>query len=375
MRKLFSVLLLSLISTTIVAAELEIIHLNIGQGDATLILGPTTDARKAVLMDAGNIKGPDAGKVIADYLAARNITSLTAFIASHYDADHIGGLVTKKPTDARNAWGQRIQDGPDGIANNADDIAIKLVVDRGDANTPAEEDRSETLRRYFEFTAVHPNHISIDTNTELKNFAIDLGDGAQFKVIAANGFVLDQGLVTEVDTENEHSLVFLLSYNKFHYLIGGDATGQASGAENAEVEQAIAAYLSDNGVNLDVIQVNHHGANNGSAADFLAVVKPEVAIISAGNGNSHEHPDFRALSRLAAADVKWIYSTNFGTTVWDDEVLDMKKNQLSQAQKDHLATILQIRKKLIVAQNHILLSSNGEGYRITVPFRDFSTDD
>ena len=32
------------------AKDLEIIHLNIGQGDATLLLGPTIAARKAVLI-------------------------------------------------------------------------------------------------------------------------------------------------------------------------------------------------------------------------------------------------------------------------------------------------------------------------------------
>ena len=39
------------------AGELKIIHINIGQGDATLILGPADDAgdRVSVLMDAGDI--------------------------------------------------------------------------------------------------------------------------------------------------------------------------------------------------------------------------------------------------------------------------------------------------------------------------------
>jgi beta-lactamase superfamily II metal-dependent hydrolase len=39
-----------------------------------------------------------------------------------------------------------------------------------------------------------------------------------------------------------------------------------------------------------------------------------VAVISLGNGNTHDHPTLKALKRLAAADVDRIFQTNWGTT-------------------------------------------------------------
>ena len=77
------------------ANELAIVHINVGQGDAPLILGPA-DAngdRIAVLMDAGDINGPDGGILVGAVLAQYGVTRLDVFIASHYDADHIGGIL------------------------------------------------------------------------------------------------------------------------------------------------------------------------------------------------------------------------------------------------------------------------------------------
>ena len=81
------------------SSELLILHLNVGQGDATLILDPQENGhRTSVLMDAGDIPNsgdPDGGAIVLDILQQYNITELDYFIASHYDADHIGGLIQK----------------------------------------------------------------------------------------------------------------------------------------------------------------------------------------------------------------------------------------------------------------------------------------
>ena len=141
-------------------------------------LKPSTSARPT---KASTKTAKEEESVIADYLVSRQLNELTAFIATHYDADHIGGMVTKTTSDARNHWGQRMQDGPNGIKGDGDDITVAMVVDRGDKNTPA--NMSITLQRYFEYANAHVNHVTIDTNAELRDFTIDLGDGAIFKVI------------------------------------------------------------------------------------------------------------------------------------------------------------------------------------------------
>lgn len=61
--------------------------LDVGQGDATLIVSPTGGT---LLVDAGkNGRGTDK---ILPFLNNLNITSLDYIIATHYHADHIGGI-------------------------------------------------------------------------------------------------------------------------------------------------------------------------------------------------------------------------------------------------------------------------------------------
>ena len=69
-------------------ADLQIIHLNVGMGDSTLIRD--TSNNKTLLIDAGNrVFGK---KVIVPELSKLNIKSINYFVATHYDADHISGF-------------------------------------------------------------------------------------------------------------------------------------------------------------------------------------------------------------------------------------------------------------------------------------------
>jgi competence protein ComEC len=156
---------------------------------------------------------------------------------------------------------------------------------------------------------------SLTTQNDVNTYEINLGDGAKLTCLAANGFVRNRSSkVANVNTENEKSLCFLLRYKKFDYLTGGDTIGRSHGSENTKVEKAIGEYISTNGINVDMLHVNHHGANNGSAEDFLELTKPEIAIISLGNDNTHHHPNVNALKRLVASGVYRIYQTSWGTT-------------------------------------------------------------
>ena len=196
--------------------------------------------------------------------------------------------------------------------------------------------------------------LTIASRQQVEAFDTSLGGTATLRAVAANGFVRDRmARVPRVNTENERSLCFLLLYDGFHYLIGGDTIGRSAGSENAEVELAIGEYLRDNNINVDVLHVNHHGANNGSEAAFLALVDPEVAIISLGNDNSHEHPDDEALTRLVQAGVSQIYQTNWGTTEGE--------------------TPVEVRRRQAILQGDILLTTDGTTYTISTA-RAFAVD-
>ena len=319
---------------------LEIVHLNIGQGDATLILGPpVAGERVSVLVDAGNIRSPDGGAIVHAALTRRGLAAVDYFVASHYDADHIGGFAGGQDFPF---GGTSFVLGPDGLPDTPDDIAVGTVVDRGTEGLSS--DPSDT---YVSYRAIAggSDYLPLVDRDDVENFTLDLGHGATLRAVAANGWVLGRPTrVPQVNTENERSIALLLTYRGFDYLIGGDTIGRAHGNEDARVEEAIGAYLAQEDVDVDVLHVNHHGANNASDAGFLGQIAPEVAIISTGNGNTHAHPNTSALSRLATAGVRLIYQTEGG--------------------ESSPRPSLEVRRRQAVAQGDVIVRTNGRSYEV-----------
>lgn len=337
MRKIIGILacfLLVSVSQPVSAQEVEIINIRVGQGDATLIRGPAApDGRRiTVLFDAGDINDYVGGRVIGAVLSKRGIRAIDYVVVSHYDVDHIGGLVHGAPHGASvllgwngtpGATGDDDGDGNDGWVGQQffepdrdelgkdDDIPIRFFVDRGD--TPPSTTQASS--KYRAMAGAMGQRVSLDTQAKVDSYAIDLGGGAKMTALAGNGFVRGRAArVANVTTENERSLSFLLTYKKFRYLISGDMIGRKYGSEDARVESAVGEVIKAMGVTVDVLHVDHHGGNNASETDFLDMIKPTIAIISTGNGNDHHHPNEETLARLEAAKVYRIIQTAWGTT-------------------------------------------------------------
>jgi competence protein ComEC len=65
--------------------------------------------------------------------------------------------------------------------------------------------------------------------------------------------------------------------------------------------------LAENGqdeLQAEVLKIGHHGSKNSTTPEFLAAVKPRLAIISVGEDNPYGHPNAELLERLASAGVR-----------------------------------------------------------------------
>src|SRR5680860_1713714 len=73
------------VTTSAPSRDLQVHFIDVGQGDATLILAPDG---QAVLIDGG-----ESGSGVLSYLKAQGVGRVNLMIATHPHADHIGGLI------------------------------------------------------------------------------------------------------------------------------------------------------------------------------------------------------------------------------------------------------------------------------------------
>ena len=91
---------------------------------------------------------------------------------------------------------------------------------------------------------------------------------------------------------NPHSLVALASSGPLDALLTADAESEA-----------LAPLVTGR---IEVLKVSHHGSEDTGLAAQLARMRPRVALISSGEGNTFRHPRPETLAALAAA----------GTATW-----------------------------------------------------------
>ncbi len=82
---------------------------------------------------------------------------------------------------------------------------------------------------------------------------------------------------------NNDSVVVLMIYKTKRFIFTGDAEDQGdSGCPSGEIEDLISRYAANNGLRVDVYKVDHHGSANGTDANWIKALSPQIAVISAG---------------------------------------------------------------------------------------------
>ena len=104
----------------------------------------------------------------------------------------------------------------------------------------------------------------------------------------------------------DNGIVLRLSDGKVSFLLTSDIS--------TEAELDLITRRAD--LNSTVLKVAHHGSDNSSSAAFLAVVDPQLAVISVGADNTFGHPGqetLQGLTNVVGADN--IYRTDKNGTV------------------------------------------------------------
>jgi len=237
------VLLGSSVSDPFRNAPLQIVFLDVGQGDAVLL----RTAEGAVLIDAGT---EESEELLCLRLESLGIKRLSLAIFTHFDEDHIGGadgVLQRFPTD-------RIWIGG-AAADNGVSHRLLAVAER--------------------------------TGTEV----VRVCNGDFFSMEDLFLYVLAPAAHSQT-AGNEGSLVIHLRYGKIKALFMGDAT--------TEQEASLVDYYGRSQLSADLCKVAHHGSNTSTSELFLQTVQPRYAVISCGADNSYGHPTGSVLARLRA---------------------------------------------------------------------------
>lgn len=221
--------------------------LDVGQGDSIFIESPTG---VQVLIDGG----PDASvlRELSRVMPAYD-RSLDAVIATHPDADHIGGLV-------------------DVIRR----FEVGAFVEPG---IPKPTETARVLQREVAESGV-PRHIA------RRGMTLDMGGGVTLSVLLPVGDVS----TLPPDHTNEGGIVLRVVYKNSEALLMADVP---------KFVEVRLVSLEGEKLRSDLLKIGHHGSRFSTTDDLLLSVKPTVALISVGAHNPYGHPTVQTLDKLA----------------------------------------------------------------------------
>ncbi len=270
--------------------DCEVHFIDVGQGDSILITLPDY---KNVLIDAGD-KNQDNNNHVIEYINENahkkgllNNVTIDYFILTHSDADHVGGA--------------------DEIFEAFD---VKKVLRPYIKYTGKENNYTSDFNKgFYECTTVTYREFLTSVNTEkygseqkqceweFFNFQSDFSGGVIYNEVKYSyyfDFLTPVTAVENIQYEdvNDYSPIIKFSYQDVSVMLTGDAEKDAE-------EDFVKHYKStDDYLDVDVLKVGHHGSRTSSSQAFLDIIKPEVAVIMCGEGNSYNHPHKDSVNRF-----------------------------------------------------------------------------
>jgi len=238
---------------------LEVVMLDVGQGDATLLRFPNG---RTMLVDAG---GRPAGsrfdvgaRVVGPALRAHGIRRLDYVVVTHADADHIGGAVAI-------------------VEEFAPGEVWTGVPVTGDAATA-------DLRRAAAATGAAWR-------------VLQRGDRQGFGAVDLAVLHPPPPDWERQRVRNDDSVVMAVTFGAVRILL----TGDSGAAVEAEFVAELTRATAETPAAMTVLKVAHHGSAGATTLPLLDATRPAIALISAGLDDPFGHPAAATLARLTAA--------------------------------------------------------------------------
>ena len=234
----------------------SVTFLSVGQGDGICI---QTEKGHAWVVDGGSSTQKQLARhCLEPYLKYHGISEVEGWMVSHFDQDHISGLMEILDTYHTGITGK-----------NQNGITIKKLL------LP-----------------------DIDLTDELEEKILELAGKHQIPVLrCARGDTIEQDQMQirvlqpqagySYESANAGSMTLSVLYHDFSLLLTGDLEGEGE-----------KQLLENNWESVDVLKVAHHGSKNSSSEEVLQAIGGKIAVISCGKENRYGHPHQELLERL-----------------------------------------------------------------------------
>ena len=230
--------------------------IDVGQGQCILL----QSKGKSYLVDCGGDNLAATADLAAEQLLSQGIFHLDGLVLTHYDVDHAGSALSLlSRIDAETIYL------PD--AEDDNDIRKQLVLAYCEKVCFVREDQEISF------------------------------SGTTISIMPAEAGARD----------NESSLCVLFQTEKCDILITGD--------RSAAGERSLLA--GHNLPDIDILIAGHHGSKTSTSMELLAATRPELAIISVGNGNRYNLPADEVVRKLELFGCRILRTDLDGTiTIW-----------------------------------------------------------
>lgn len=246
-------------------SSVEVDFMDVGQGDAILIKLPES---KQILVDGGR-DGTVLERLNREMPAFDK--KIEYVVATHPDADHIGGLVS--------------------VLQN---YSVSEFIESGKSSESATYNKLEGLI----------SEKNISKKQVRVGDKIDLGNNSDLN------FLWPDENAVKTASSNDTSIVARFDYESGKILLTGDA-------EVDSQNQMMSLYKAGE-LHANILKVPHHGASSAYNKKFFEQVGAKFAVISVGKNNKYGHPTQIVLSALESLGAKILRTDEMGTIrfVW-----------------------------------------------------------
>lgn len=230
--------------------------IDVGQGLAILV----QSGGQNLVYDGGD---KEHANEVVSYLQQQNVQNIDYMVSSHYDEDHVSGLID--------------------CINN---FTVSNIIGA---------DYAQDSNVYTEFMDTASSK-GLEVRYPFVGDSYSFGTGS-FTILAPDGI--------NANDSNNNSVAIKLENGSNSFIFTGDA------------EETSEQDMISTGMNLDcdVLCVGHHGSASSTTWDFLEATSPAYAVVSCGIDNQYDHPSAETMGRLSDMEIPVFRTDKQGTVI------------------------------------------------------------